>query len=657
MPIRWETFPVELTGGLVSNMSRLQQGLKQPGSARVLQNFEPSVKGGYRRVNGFVKFDTDIVPAYGSVVAQGSGQTGTSFLVADIHETPVINDTFTVTGVSGTYTVTGVSFSSVNKLATLTITPALNSSPADKAVVTFTLGQSRIEGVHYSAAETKAFVLRGGTLWCSAGSGWAKINTPDYGTTLVNVGSQTGTTLNIDGISSDTYVPQVGDTFSIAGVELVYTVTVVPAVSSGAAAVTINPALDSSPADNAALTFLSSSHTGGVKARFLEFNFNGTFKTVVVDNVSNPGVFYGSNYKTLQSSSDITGASFVEDFKDHLFFSKDDLIAHSAPFDEDDYTPANGASSYRLPSTCTGLITFREQLINFSETDIRKLTGTSSADFALTSIAEDIGCIEGDSIREVGGDVLFLGPDGVRFLGATERLGDFNLSLASRQIQENFTDFINPAADYCSVVIREKNQYRIFKYEASVLKANAVGFVGSQFLDQNAQSINWGSLKGIQAYRASSTYSSETEVSLFSNADEYLYRMESGASFDSTDIVARFYTPFMSVNDPSLRKTAFKAHTYYDPEGIVSGDLTLKYDFDKPLSIQPNAVVVDGGGSFTTYGVGVYGTSTFGGTPDTVIESRVVGSFFNISFQYEFTGGEPFVLDTIILEHSTEDRK
>jgi hypothetical protein len=66
MPIRWETFPIELTGGLVSNLSRLQHGLKLPGSARVLQNFEPSTKGGYRRINGFAKFDTAVVPAYGS---------------------------------------------------------------------------------------------------------------------------------------------------------------------------------------------------------------------------------------------------------------------------------------------------------------------------------------------------------------------------------------------------------------------------------------------------------------------------------------------------------------------------------------------------------------------------------------------------------------
>ncbi len=46
MATGWESFPLELKGGLISNMSRLQQGVKAPGSARQLINFETSVKGG-----------------------------------------------------------------------------------------------------------------------------------------------------------------------------------------------------------------------------------------------------------------------------------------------------------------------------------------------------------------------------------------------------------------------------------------------------------------------------------------------------------------------------------------------------------------------------------------------------------------------------------
>lgn len=657
MATQWDTFPIELSGGLVSNLSRLQHGLKKPGSARVLQNFEPSIKGGYRRINGFNKYDSNVVPAYGSVVTQGSGQSGTTLLVADVHESPVINDTLTVSGVTGTYTVTGVTFSSANKTASLVVTPSLASSPADKAEVTFTLGQSRIEGVYYSASAEKAYALRGGCLWSSTNAGWTQVSTPNYGSPLVNGGSQTGTTLAVDALSSDTYRPQAGDTFSISGVELVYTVTAVPSVSSGAGNLTITPALDSSPANNAPISFRSASHTGGTKARFTMFNFNGNVSVAMVDGTNNPSVFTDATYTTIQTSSDVTGASFVEEFKDHLFFAKADLVTYTAPFDETDFGAGNGAGSYRLPSTCSGLITYREQLINFSTTDIRKLAGSSSSDFALTSITRDIGCVLGDTVQEVGGDILFLGPDGVRFLGATARIGDFNLSLASRQIQTDFTSFINGDADYCTTVIRAKNQYRIFKYEKETTKDISVGLIGAQDADQDGQSIRWSSTKGIKAYRATSVYVSGVEVSLFSNDDEYLYQSELGSTFDGTAIASRFFTPFLAVTDPAIRKTAYKVDTYVDPEGLVTGQLNLKYDFNLPSKIQPNSLPIVAGGTFAIYGIARYGVSKFGGDPDTIVSSMAVGSFFTVSLQYEFEGGAPFTLDTVLLEFSTEDRK
>ena len=146
-------------------------------------------------------------------------------------------------------------------------------------------------------------------------------------------------------------------------------------------------------------------------------------------------------------------------------------------------------------------------------------------------------------------------------------------------------------------------------------------------------------------------------MSLFSNDDEYIYRMDSGSTFDGVPVTSLLYTPFMAINDPSIRKTAYKIDTFFDPEGTVTGTLTLKYDFNKPNKIQPAAVPIVGGGLFSLYGAAIYGEATYGGDPDTFLANQVVGSFFTVSLQYEFEGGAPFVLDTAILEYSTSDRK
>ena len=42
MATQWQTFPIEFKGGLISNMSLLQQGTNAVGSAQTLTNFEVS---------------------------------------------------------------------------------------------------------------------------------------------------------------------------------------------------------------------------------------------------------------------------------------------------------------------------------------------------------------------------------------------------------------------------------------------------------------------------------------------------------------------------------------------------------------------------------------------------------------------------------------
>ena len=51
------TFPLE--GGLVLNKSTFAM---QPGECLELENFEPAITGGYRRINGYQKWASEVVP-------------------------------------------------------------------------------------------------------------------------------------------------------------------------------------------------------------------------------------------------------------------------------------------------------------------------------------------------------------------------------------------------------------------------------------------------------------------------------------------------------------------------------------------------------------------------------------------------------------------
>ena len=66
MPDNSEVQPVAFNceGGLVLNRSSF---LMQPGEALVLENFEPDVEGGYRRMNGYRRYVNHIVPHTSSI--------------------------------------------------------------------------------------------------------------------------------------------------------------------------------------------------------------------------------------------------------------------------------------------------------------------------------------------------------------------------------------------------------------------------------------------------------------------------------------------------------------------------------------------------------------------------------------------------------------
>ena len=69
MAVQWTTSPMEFKGGLISNLTPLQQGTNAVGSATILQNFESDREGGYSKLKGYSKFSTTAVPGTGEVLA------------------------------------------------------------------------------------------------------------------------------------------------------------------------------------------------------------------------------------------------------------------------------------------------------------------------------------------------------------------------------------------------------------------------------------------------------------------------------------------------------------------------------------------------------------------------------------------------------------
>ena len=667
MPDAWETFRIEFKGGLVTNLSPLQQAINAPGSARILRNYEPSIDGGYKRIQGYEKFDSAIIAPYGNPVVNGASQSGTSLSLRAIHTTPAVGDTLTIDGVSGTYTVAsgGVSYTAARDEVTLTLTSSLNSSPANGAVVTF----ATVTTANYANGMTyfndKAVVAMNADIVETAGSGYTKINKPNYGTPLIDGGSQTGTTLVADAF--DTF-PQAGDVFTIAGIDKVYRVeTTVSSYSDSASKevnITIHPALASSPSDNAAITFVSSDREGAVNTRFDIIDFTGTKTLVIVDGANAPALYNGTTFTVLDSApSDVIGATVVATHKNHIFYAKGRVLSFGSPLTTTDFQSGNGAGSIGLDNSIVAIKSFRDQLIVFTDSSIFRLNGDALATFNLQPITRDIGCTQTDSVQEIGGDVVFMAPDGLRLLSATERIGDFGLAPITKKIQGTFNDFVKLHTDFFSLVIRNKSQYRLFGWNNNFTRPNAQGILFTQFASPGEASvIDFAETRGIQVTACASVYSGTTEFVIFSGKEGFLHRMENDtSSFDGNNIATTFATPFYPINDPRIRKTIYKAQFYLDPEGRVNFDLNLKFDFDESGAVVMPAVTFTNATSNSSqfYGIAAYGTATYGAKLQKVFSAQTTGSGKTISAQFEADNNTdvPYALDALTLEYATHARR
>jgi len=410
-------------------------------------------------------------------------------------------------------------------------------------------------------------------------------------------------------------------------------------------------------------TYAVSGSTGGGKVRHVEYNLDGNDKVLFVDGTNYPAIYStsGDDFEFMSSSNttDVQGAEHVAIFKNTAFFAKDNNIFFTAPFTVDDFSAANGAGTLNVGHDVTGLAVFRDQLIIFTTDTIKRLTGNTSADYQLASITDRIGCINGDTIQEVGGDIMYLAPDGIRLLSATDRIGDFGLDVTSDSIKTDADALINSTTNFCSLILREKSQYRLFAFISGQQKSVAKGLIGTKFIAQGGSGINWSTTKGICATVADSRYEGDTETAMFANGDGYLYTMETGSSFDGSNIEATYESPYIPVTDPQTRKTFYKLTMYIEPTSGFDMDLHLKLDLGSRNTVQPAAINLStSGGGLAYYGTAVYGTDSYGGSLDNVYVNNVIGSGKTVALRIDdHSTNSTFTLDTALLEFSQNDRQ
>jgi len=568
-------------GGLVLNRSTF---LMQPGEALVLENFEPDVEGGYRRMNGYRKYVNHIVP-----------QT---------------------------------------------------SSSSEKIIGVANFGNKVIacRGQKIFGAASTELALAISASTSMSGSGVIKVDSV--------AGFDSSGTLQLD-LEIFTYT---GVSSTVKPNEFT---GVTRATSSTTAATHVNNITVSS-----SWTEIDTGRTSAVKYRFERFNYDGNEKIIFVDEENAPVVFNLALSATDVSTSSVAGSKFIASYKSHMFYAgkstTSEELVFSAPFNEDDFTSGNGAGSIRVDDTITGLKVFRDSLFIFCENRIFKLTGNTSSDFAMSPVTRSIGCLNGDTIQEFGGDLVFLGPDGLRTVAATAKIGDVELGTISKNVQSIFDKNIKDSALFESVVIQDKTQYRIFFTKDGQAESTTRGI--SCVMKQ--EGYEFSEIRGIKPTATDTFVRAGDVIVLHGDFSGFVHRQEKGNTFDGIPVLGRYRSPDLPFGDTGIRKHMQRVIINYKPESAIDAELLLRYDNENADSARPAAYSLDSNAVAAQFGSALFSLAggavrfVFGGPSQPLIRQSVEGSGFSVVLRINDGGvSAPYSLKGFQLEYTLGARR
>tara|TARA_R110000796_G_C14554586_1_gene434214 strand:+ start:141 stop:1670 length:1530 start_codon:yes stop_codon:yes gene_type:complete len=404
-------------------------------------------------------------------------------------------------------------------------------------------------------------------------------------------------------------------------------------------------------------TSITTARPDAERYSFSVYNWTGTEKIAMADGANDAATYDGSTYLALTGGAG-SGAGtkpaapeVVVEYKNHLFFSgmtsNKHLIQFSAPYSENDFSAASGAGQISVGDEIVGLARFRETLVIFCKNSIYRLGGSSVGDFVLQPVTRNIGCSSRFSIQEIGGDLIYLAPDGLRTIAGTQKIGDTELGTISKQVQARLITLTEGQINNISShVIRGKSQYRLYYPSGAATEANSTGLMAVLKRGADTGQIGWeyADLKGIKPMCAAHGNISNQDIVLHGDYDGgYVYQQENGSTLDGVSMACTYRTIDYNMGDVGIRKNMQRVVINYLGTGTVADvDMNLEYDYGDILLPSPELYdLLDPSGS-AFYGSATMGTAEYGAAVYTPLyRQSVEGSGFAVALKFTDTSTNP----------------
>lgn len=608
-----QSFKVLCQGGLDATQNHLLLSEEKPGSATRLVNYEPSLFGGYRRINGYAEYGP-------SAYVGGNDAEGAVLGLAIFYNTNTQSSEIIAARKDRVYTYNVVTPTQSN----------FTGNDANGRSLTITNPTNIRVFINGYVQSPSAYSVVGNTV---------SLSSP----------AVSGETVVIDNSSYSFYRYAL-----LVGWQK---------ISTGLIHNTVTPN------DDRTIT----------RIRHAKFNFGAGNKICFVDGINNALVFDGINWDYLSPSNSGGSSSpgglnapdrpeIVNAFENYLFLGGDQTdgtaLAYSDTRDETNFNPATNSSIIRVGFDLVQFAPFRTDLFVFGRNEIKKLTPDDTLIFKVEPVTANVGCVARDSVVEIGGDLAFLAPDGLRPVAGTSRIGDVEIQTISKPIQTLLAGLgdVYDLTELVAVVIKSKSQLRYFISGTTDAVANSFGLIGG--LRTADQQLGWefGELLGVRANCCTSDYVNGAELVLHGDYDGRVFQQESGNTFAGADILSVYSTPFYDFGDTEVRKNVRRVNTFIRAEGPLEMSLGLTYDWFSANASNPQSYSETVTGSITQYaGIGVnYGAAgvLYGGSDKPILNTAVEGSGFSVRLNYVTLGAfDPYTIQGIVIEYTNSGRR
>jgi len=636
-----------MAGGL--NLSQQQVRL-QPGELVGGQNVEISIGGGYRRTDGYERFDGHpVTPSnntYQVITFAGAGPrelqandnvVGPVGAAVVCGAAAIASGAFASNDAAGTLGITLITGGFnvgervlINGVYAFTVTALAEPASIDdgnfdewvrgaanaaRSRIGLVPGSGPVRGVVPFNGSTYAFrdnaAGTAGDMWKATATGWTRLALdnqligfdtgilviPDYAGGYATVtGLTSGATAAVVRVAlrSGVWGTNAAGVLAVQGVTGTFvlgeTLRVAGTARATVTAVPIGVALPP-----------------GGRYEFEQWNFYGSTDTKRLYGVNGVGAGFEFDDHHGQYTFIPIKTGMVSDIPEHvavhknyLFFTFKSSVQNGGAGEPHAWTARLGAQEFGVGEQVTAIRSVRQDVLGIATTNsIHLLYGSSALDWSLKKLSREIGCSVG-CMTEIPGGTAVHDTNGVLNISAVQSFGDFQTDTMTQKIDLALRAQGSPIG---MVTQRNLSQLRLFFDNGNAFYATygGVNRMGGMAISGWTQIVHAHSFFCI----ATGEDASGQEVQYAGGIDGYVYQLNTGNSFDGMAIESLLRLPYFHYGTPERKKRFRKIVLEMDSPSALNLEWATDFNYGDAQYGMHNPVFTPNNGGL--YDEGVFG--------------------------------------------------